>query len=424
VRIGTTITDQNGLFQVAPPGLGSYRLIVDGAGVRESTFPPFSFDGHILTYRLLAPAVSAPPMASDSIMLLACGDIVPPGRAVIIGMATMADSVLRAPGTQIIVESRDLPIRLAQLASTVGTQTDTVETGDDGLYALCGIRFESTVALYAERDFWRSRRMLLTFRDGRMDDGTALRSMDGRLWRQDLDLHPRPQMTTRVVGLVVDTSGAPLSNVEVEAHGGVRTVRTDDGGWFLLDAPRGVVTLETRLLGYQSSIRDFSVDASSVELPVPIEMRRLPVRLADVTIEGVAPSEVLRSVGFYEREHRWAGGGRFVSIDEYRERKGNPTHAMEVLTSMRGIKIVRVAQRYEDNWVALPQYAPSIGIRCGRIPPAIYLDGMYIGTPPDIDINSINIDWIDGVEAYTTVPEELRRGRPKGCGAIFFWTKR
>jgi hypothetical protein len=68
-------------------------------------------------------------MASDSIMLLACGDIVPPGRAVIIGMATMADSVLRAPGTQIIVESRDLPIRLAQLASTVGTQTDTVETG-------------------------------------------------------------------------------------------------------------------------------------------------------------------------------------------------------------------------------------------------------------------------------------------------------
>ena len=61
----------------------------------------------------------------------------------------------------------------------------------------------------------------------------------------------------------------------------------------------------------------------------------------------------------------------------------------------------------------------------GQCPPLVYLDGTLWGSTLDFDINQIDPDILQGIEAYSgpaQVPAEFNRTGAE-CGVILIWTR-
>ncbi len=88
-----------------------------------------------------------------------------------------------------------------------------------------------------------------------------------------------------VVGIVQDTAGKPLSNVQVVVSGANRAALTDDRGAFMFRGmPPGTYHLDVVRIGYTSEHQVITVPTDGAEVRVTIVMRVATVRLPSVSV--------------------------------------------------------------------------------------------------------------------------------------------
>jgi hypothetical protein len=294
-----------------------------------------------------------------------------------------------------------------------------VTSADDGTYAICGVPTGSRALLHASRGDRTSRFVGLFFLSGGVSTRDDFHQLDNPVWHQDLDILPRGQQTAVVIGQVTDTTAEPVVAAEVSLVGSSYTARTDDSGRFsFVGLAPGIARLEVRRLGFRMFGREVELIAGDTVDLSTSSLEHLPIQLAQLTVTGVAPSERLRDVGFLDRR-RSSASGSFVTMAEYRDRWGDPVRTTEVLYSMRGLRPRSTSMGGGLGYV-------SVGFtRCGNKPPDLYVDGFYMGTGAEIDVNSlVPTDWLEGVEAYRDPSfVHISRRVRRGCGEIYLWTK-
>lgn len=115
---------------------------------------------------------------------------------------------------------------------------------------------------------------------------------------------PAPRDTRRatpaVVGLIQDTTGAPLPNVQVVVGGTSRATTTDAHGRFVIRSlPAGTYHFDARLIGYAPAHAVVTVPAVGDEVLVTMTMRPTPLRLSNVQVTatptGTDPHEITQS---------------------------------------------------------------------------------------------------------------------------------
>lgn len=184
---------------------------------------------------------------------------------------------------------------------------------------------------------------------------------------------------------------------------------TGPQGQYALTAPRaGAFFLQFVGPGYGPYVtREFTLASGETRI-MGLEAVPLPaVTLDTVIVEGrPVPS---RLVGFYERKS--GGLGEFATREEIE--RWNPSLPTDVLRRMSSVNLVPVDLGYR-----------VVSRRDQRCAPAVFLDGIYMGTGAEFDFDAVlTAEQIEGVETYSgagQVPPEFNRG---DCGAVVVWTR-
>ncbi|GBD31844.1 hypothetical protein HRbin33_00805 [bacterium HR33] len=150
-----------------------------------------------------------------------------------------------------------------------------------------------------------------------------------------------------------------------------------------------------------------------------------PVTLDTLTVAGRPVFE--RLGGFYRR--RAEGVGDFLVREEIER-----VQAFRVTDVLRHLPsfAVRPNPAYgvpgtKDTREYIVQARRPVGIVPGtECPPNVFLDGMYVGTARDFDLDShLDPHFIEAIEAYdgpAKIPVEFSVGGGGVCGAIAIWT--
>jgi hypothetical protein len=184
---------------------------------------------------------------------------------------------------------------------------------------------------------------------------------------------------------------------------------TGPQGQYALTAPRaGAYLLQFVGPGYGPYVsREFTLASGETRI-LGLEVVPLAaVAMDTVIVEGrPVPS---RLAGFYER--RAGGLGEFLTRDELE--RWNPSQPSDALRRMATVNLVptdlgyRVASRRDP--------------RCA---PAVFLDGIYMGTGAEFDFDAVlTTEQIEGIETYSgagQVPAQFNRS---DCGAVVIWTR-
>ncbi len=214
----------------------------------------------------------------------------------------------------------------------------------------------------------------------------------------------------RLIGTVVDSSGAPLSGAAVTVLP-ARVLRaiTDDSGRFAIEGvPVGRVALAVRRLGYAPGT--FTVELRpGAPQPVQLSLGAAAFELEAVTVTDSAPDAWMRT---FERRRRSERGYFLTRADIER------SQAQTTIDLLRRIPGVRIAP---GRWgpVVLFQRGGVGGVACT---PQVFVHLIAHEGPVD----DFNPDDIEAMEVYTgisTVPTELQSARAHSCGAIVIWTR-
>ncbi|GBD32655.1 hypothetical protein HRbin33_01628 [bacterium HR33] len=232
-----------------------------------------------------------------------------------------------------------------------------------------------------------------------------------------------------IQGQVVDRlSNQPVRSGVVrllDTRGEVASTRLDLNGRFVLEAPEpGRYWLRFESPGYRVVVSSAIDLAPGATLAYSIQTQSLPPAQMDtVVVEGRAVPARLAS--FYERRARGAGGEFFTreELDRW-----NPAEVTDIVRRAVGFAVVpntNYGRRGDtrQNLVINNRLGDYIGQSC---PPLVFLDGMYVGTAWDFDIDShLAVTNIEAMEFYNgpgNMPIEFNR-RGSDCGVIGIWTR-
>lgn len=431
-EITRTITDSEGLFLLRAPSAGRFRLRAEGEGYRASLFPPFDLAAdQMLAYKLLVPALeaaSAPPEleTEEEIITRVCADGPIPGQPVIVGLVRNAATQESVPDANVILSWSALPGMLRERLTGFGDAQGVAVTGSTGFYAVCGAPAGTGIAMHAEHQGMTSELLRVRFEDGGVYIGEAFTPIEGRIWRQDLDLLPLALRTASITGTVTDTIGRRLAGAQVHVVGTTFTARANLFGEFRLERlPPGHFRLAVEAVGYRPAYGDVELaSGEAVELPPSfLAMTPAPPELEPITVRAERP-RFRRDLSEFE-ERRASTTGSFITREEF-EKQGNVRRTTDILRRMRGIRVNPGFGALE--WIiTTSRGAGRGGMDPGRICfPLIFLDRQYLGDAGSINLDQqIPVENIEAVEAYTSSagmpPIYNRRGSV--CGVIAFWTR-
>ena len=216
--------------------------------------------------------------------------------------------------------------------------------------------------------------------------------------------------TGNIVGVVVDSAGAPVPGVRVEA--GPKFVSTTDsnGAFALRGLPVGSVAITLRRLGYAPAMSIWDVGATTLSLQLRI--RAYPAVLPAVVAEGRREPFDGRLAGFNARRKK--GVGYLFSraqIDSM-----NESRLTDVLARVPGVREFTMPG-------ALGTSVTMAGAPC---PPLVMVDG-FPASMGRFDLNMIPPSGVEGLEVYphgVAVPPDL--AGPYGterCGLIAIWSR-
>lgn len=129
---------------------------------------------------------------------------------------------------------------------------------------------------------------------------TALPAQTPALVSSSALLRPTVAFEANVIGVVQDTAGVPLSNVQVVVSGASRSALTDERGEFIFKGlPAGTYHLDLIRIGYSSAHQVVTVPASGPDVRVTIVMHVATVRLSSVNVTatptGTDPLDVTQA---------------------------------------------------------------------------------------------------------------------------------
>lgn len=217
-------------------------------------------------------------------------------------------------------------------------------------------------------------------------------------------------------GIVVDTAGYPLPNVEVRIMDLGRMARSDVAGRFAIDRITDrVVDLTVRRLGYEVRfVRVSMINGEGDSLRVV--MFAEPLRLTQVEIE--AAEEVHPFFSEFDKR-RSRGVGTFVTREQIE--KLNTSYPSDVFRRIPGMRFVGVNGGMGVRFVSSTGMRGSRGGDCA---PTIWVDGT---AALGMEIDDIRAGDIHGMEIYrgaSTTPPQFAKAGLTQCGAIVVWTKR
>lgn len=232
-----------------------------------------------------------------------------------------------------------------------------------------------------------------------------------------------------VQGQVVDRAdNQPVRSGVVrllDARGAVASARLDLNGRFTLQAPQpGRYWLRFESPGYRVVVSSAIELSSGSTLAYSIQTQTLPLAQMDtVVVEGRAVP--IRLAPFYERRARGGGGEYFTREDLDR---WNPGEVTDIVRRSVGFAVVPNSNYgrggdTRENLIINNRLGDYVGQFC---PPLVFVDGVYLGTAWDFDIDShLAITNVEALEFYNgagNMPVEFNR-RGSDCGVIGIWTR-
>lgn len=334
-------------------------------------------------------------------------------------------------------ETANEPVQLAARNNEARAGTDR-----SGFFVVCGVPSARPIRLSAEKDGSESREASVLFPE--RPGGQLELAWDRRpgapfehhypapnpFWKVDLTLGAGPRESEGpsspvLYGVVTDSaSGEPLSGVGVAANGMPRTVTATDGSYELADVSwrESGNRIEFRRLGYAAAAIGLQVENVEDEVRLDISLPQLPVRLAEVVVEGRRISVPARLVGFYER--RKVGIGEFLTEEDWERRPDS--YVGQVLHRQPGIDVA-------NGWRVLVSSAPY-SCRSRGISARIWVDGVSVH--PGF-IQDIKIEDVVAIEVYqriADIPAQYNSSADQkyggggssssaACGVVLIWTR-
>jgi hypothetical protein len=215
-----------------------------------------------------------------------------------------------------------------------------------------------------------------------------------------------------LVGIVRDSTGAPLRDVQVRLGSGPRAVTNEQGGFAFASLSPGVTMVSVRRLGFTPDSLSLILRAGRVDSLVLV-MASMAAELPGVTVEDEADARSHRILaGFWERRSR--GFGSFMTRDQIDARD-----ARDFVDLTRMIPSLRVVTM---NGRRTLRFNGSLQPR--DCPPQYVVDGMRIeqGSPDEFSPHDIEaLEFYSG--PATTPPQFVNRAFTHTCGVIVIWTR-
>jgi hypothetical protein len=214
-----------------------------------------------------------------------------------------------------------------------------------------------------------------------------------------------------ITGIVHDSLGARLADVELRVEGSIARARSDDsGGFHLVGLASGPAVLIARRLGFRGFSRPLRLRPGET-LHLDIELGSMSEELAGIRVTASPEVFDSRLAGFWARSR--LNIGHFVT----RERidRANSTTLSDMLREMPGVRIGPSRNQ-----------GKSIRLRGASCPPLVFVDG-FPASAGEFDIDMIDLKSVEGIEVYSgnaSVPPEFLGPRDLDrCGVIAIWSR-
>lgn len=344
------------------------------------------------------------------------GATLPAETGVILGHVVNAETDDPLPGVTIGMQWRDLSVDRKTLRPINRERSDSVITGRDGWYRMCGVPTGAWVSIQIQQDK-RRRTVLRT----RIDDtlGIAIRHLSFSPAESRVDTDSGGALTdgtgpvgrtgtSALRGRVLGPTNEPVLRAEVRVRGAAGETRTDSTGAYSLgQLPAGTQILDVRRFGYEVA-------------EVQVELRRGVMTTKDVQLRRfVVTLDTMRSVAsrypeFQQHRERSSFRGYFFGPEELA--KMHPTYTDDIIRRVPGMRV-------EGR-------GPGANVSARR-------SGRRFVCPPNIVVNDVegwsfadvNPKDIGAVEVYPG----SERDPPgvfgpwmydKGCGVVLIWMKK
>lgn len=215
-----------------------------------------------------------------------------------------------------------------------------------------------------------------------------------------------------LLGVVVDSSGAPMRNVTVEVVTTLAESRTDSLGRFSFrDLPAQRHLLRVRRVGYAPTFASVDLTDSTSRRARIVLRQFAGQNLGLVVVRATRPTG--RMAGFLQRAERQSGWGRILTEQDIAAR--NPMRASDLFRAIAGVRV------NQDRF--------GRGVLTGRggCLMAVFINGFPAPQLRGAGIDDmLNVLDLAGVEVYNSqagVPMELTSGPPNMCGTVGIWTK-
>ena len=225
----------------------------------------------------------------------------------------------------------------------------------------------------------------------------------------------QPQLAS-LVGVVRDTTGAPVSGVEVWLRGSDLYTHTgENGGFRLLDITPGDAKLTVRRLGFEPLTVDIKL-SPGIRDTVVISLSMVAASLAGVSIEEERMTRSTRLLrGFWDR--RANGFGHFVTREEIDNKHAH--NFTDLVRMTPGLDVITVGGRQTIRF-------RNSGGR-GDCPPQYWLDGSRIENAGPDEFAPGDLEAVEVYNGGATIPAQFAPRMvsfgPRTCGAIIIWSR-
>jgi hypothetical protein len=220
--------------------------------------------------------------------------------------------------------------------------------------------------------------------------------------------------TAGLVGIVRDSAGHPLPDVQVRLNGtsGPRAITSEAGGFAFGSVVPGVTKILVRRLGFAPDSMQLVLRPGRTDSLVLV-MTSVAASLPGVLVEDEAMDRSHRLLaGFWERRSR--GFGNFLTREQIEKRDA---HDFVDLTRM--IPSLHVITM---NGRRTLRFSGSIGPR--DCPPQYVVDGMRIEAGQPDEFTPHDIEAIEFYSGPATIPPQFtNRAFSHTCGVIVIWTR-
>jgi len=218
-----------------------------------------------------------------------------------------------------------------------------------------------------------------------------------------------------LVGMVKDSAGAPVGNVEVWVRGTDFFTHTNDAGGFrLAGLTPGTVKVSLRRLGFEAAMVDLELRPGRTDSLV-ISLTTLVANLPGMAVE--AEDRIRRALaGFYDRRSK--GFGHFFTYQEIQAR--HPQDFTDIVRTTPGVTISTISGRRQVRF-----QRSALNPR-GDCPPQYWVDGMRVEQASADEFPPNDIEALEVYAGQATIPPQFAPRSVqavKTCGVIVIWTR-